>query len=198
MKHIIIVILICLLVSCNNNDRVVSEIKELMHRKIEFCKGYKEFTCKSKFSLDSLLLQELKIVTYMDKLSCSSCGVRMLRQWQHEAKQINQQIPYIVIVHSDRTSDMLYMLDTLSLDYPIMYYESDIFSEKNNLGDKLARNKTFLLNKNNEIILVGEPFGHERLTRLYKKCIDSIYCTGKMSFSESIYRFKNLDTNTIE
>ena len=74
-----------------------------------------------------------------------------------------------------------------------MYYESDAFSEKNNLGYKLARNKTFLLNKDNEIILVGEPFGHEKLTRLYKKYIDSISCAGKVSLSEKSYRFKNSD-----
>ena len=108
MKHLIIVVIaICLLTSCNNNDRVVNEIIELTHSKIEFCEGYKEIPCKSKFSLDSLLQQDLKMVTYMDKLSCSSCGVKMLKLWQHEVKQINPQIAYIVIVHSDSTDDML-------------------------------------------------------------------------------------------
>ena len=38
----------------------------------------------------------------------------------------------------------------------------------------MARNKTFLLNKDNEIVLVGEPFGRGKLTQLYKKCIDSL------------------------
>lgn len=184
MRNLIILITICLVASCNNNDRVVNEIMELTNNKVVFCKGYKEIPCKSNLSLDSLLKQDLKLVTYMDKLSCSSCGVKMLRLWQHEAKQINPNIAYIVIVHSDRTSDMLNMLDTLSLDFPVMYYESDIFSKKNNLEDKLARNKTFLLNKDNEIILVGEPFGHERLTKLYKKYIDSIYCANKTTFHE--------------
>jgi hypothetical protein len=56
-----------------------------------------------------------------------------------------------------------------------MYYDSKVFGEKNNLEEVLARNRTFLLNKENKIILVGEPIGREKLTQLYKKCIDSLF-----------------------
>ena len=55
-----------------------------------------------------------------------------------------------------------------------MFYDSKIFGEKNNLENVLARNRTFLLNKENEIVLVGEPLGREKLAQLYKKCIDSL------------------------
>ena len=42
------------------------------------------------------------------------------------------------------------------------------------LKGKLACNKTFLLNKDNEIVLVGEPFGREKITKLYQKYIGSL------------------------
>ena len=55
-----------------------------------------------------------------------------------------------------------------------MYYDTDIFESENKLKGKLACNKTFLLNKDNEIVLVGEPFGREKITKLYQKYIGSL------------------------
>lgn len=49
-KQIIIFIMITLLASCNNDNRIANEIKELSHRKILFCEGYKELPCNSNFS----------------------------------------------------------------------------------------------------------------------------------------------------
>lgn len=69
------------------------------------------------------------------------------------------------------------MTDSLSLDLPLMFYDSSIFEEKNKIKGLLARNRTFLLNKDNEIVLAGEPFGREKLTKLYQKCIDSLNIT---------------------
>lgn len=40
-RKIIISIMTVLLFSCNNNDRIINEVKELSHRKITFCDGYK-------------------------------------------------------------------------------------------------------------------------------------------------------------
>ena len=66
------------------------------------------------------------------------------------------------------------MTDSISLDLPIMYYNSNEFGESNKLNALLALNRTFLLNKDNKVVLVGEPFGREKLSKLYKKCIDSL------------------------
>ena len=95
----------------------------------------------------------------MDNISCTSCGIKTLKLWQKEIKELNKDVAYIIILHSDYDDKIFEMTKRLSLDFPLMYYDSKVFEERNGLKGILACNKTFLLNKNNEIILVGEPLG---------------------------------------
>lgn len=173
-KCIFFIMIALLLVSCNNDDRIVTEIKELSHRKILFPDGYIELSCNSKFSLEEQIKKDVKIITYMDNISCTQCGIKTLKLWQNEIKRINKYVTYIIILHSDYDDSIFEMTKNISSDFPLMYYKSNIFESKNNLKGILSCNKTFLLNKDNEIVLVGEPFGREKLAKLYQKHIDSL------------------------
>ena len=118
--------------------------------------------------------QDIKIVSYYGEVVCTSCCEKNLKRWQDEIKKIDKDVAYIIVAHSSDNKEFMDFADSLSLDFPLMLYKSDIFEKYNNLEDVLARNRTFLLNKDNEIILVGEPFGREKLTKLYARCIDSL------------------------
>lgn len=135
-KQIIIFIMITLLASCNNDNRIANEIKELSHRKILFCEGYKELPCNSNFPLEELLNKDVKIITYMDNISCTLCGSKTLKLWQKEIKQLNKDVAYIIILHSDYDDKIFEMTENLSLDFPLMYYDTDIFESENKLKGK--------------------------------------------------------------
>ena len=114
------------------------------------------------------------MVSYYGNAVCTSCCAKNLRMWQDEIQRIDKDVAYIVVVQSYEGLDFLNFTDSLTLDFPVMFYDSDVFGETNKLDDILARNRTFLLNRDNEIVLVGEPFGREKLSKLYKRCIDSL------------------------
>ena len=172
-KFILVLFITGLLQSCNRNNRIYNEVKGLSNQKISFVDGYTELQCNSRIKLDSLLKNEIKVVTYIDDMPCSSCAVRALKSWQREIKNIDKDLAYLIIVHTDDRA-FVDMADTISLDFPLMYYNSNKFGESNKLEGLLTRNKTFLLNKDNKVVLVGEPFGREKLAKLYKRCIDSL------------------------
>lgn len=167
------IVVACLLLSCDKKERIASEIEMLSKQSISFVDGFVELPCNSEVKLDSLLKKDVKIVSYLTNISCTSCGVKTLKIWQEELKKIDKRAACVVVVHSE-DPEFRKMTDSLSLDLPLMYYDSKIFGEKNKLEDVMARNRTFLLNKDNKIILVGEPIGREKLTQLYKRCIDSL------------------------
>lgn len=97
----------------------------------------------------------------------------MLHAWIEEVKEIDSEVAYVIVVQT-REKDVLFEnFDSMRLPCPLMYYDTSVFGEANKL-DVLARNKTFLLNKENKIVLVGEPFGNEKLTQLYRKTIASL------------------------
>lgn len=173
-KIIWCIIIVISLVSCNDKARYIRDIEQLTGNKIEFPEGYVELSCSSSLRLENLLNQDVKIVSYIDNVACTACCAKYLKAWQTEINNLDENVAYIVVVRSTEKKEFLNFADSLSLDYPLMFYDSDIFGKQNGLKDILARDRTFLLNKDDEVILVGEPFGRERLSRLYKKCIDSL------------------------
>lgn len=168
------VISIALLLACNRNNRNVCDVEKMLNKTIIFPDDYIELSCNSAKSFDSLMNQDLKIVSYMDNVYCSPCIVKTLRIWQEEIRRIDENLAYIIVIHSDESGGFIGLSDTLTLKYPILFYDSSSFAEQNHLTGLLARNRTFLLNKRNEVMLVGEPFGKSDLTNLYVKRISEL------------------------
>lgn len=169
-----IIIVVCVvLCACNNEERVIREIKEMSGREIVFPSGYISLSCDKSHSVDSLLLQDVKIVSYIDNLPCTSCGVRMLHAWIDNIYEIDSKVPYIIVVHTPQKQILFESIDSMNLTLPLMYYDTQVFGDVNHL-DVLARNKTFLLDKRNNIVIVGEPWNNAYLTKLYSQTIDSL------------------------
>lgn len=158
--------------ACNNN-RVENEIRNLFGRQITFPTGYVSLSYHDSLSVDSLLTKDIKMVSYIDDLPCTSCGVRMLRSWAEEVKEIDPEVAYVIVVQTQEKDVLFENFDSMRLSCPLMYYDTPVFGEVNKL-DVLARNKTFLLNRENRIVLVGEPFNNEKLFHLYRKTIASL------------------------
>ncbi len=176
-----ILLLILIFCSCNNNDRLVKEVRALSGREILFPKGYCSLSYQNSMPIDSLLATDIKIVSYINDLPCTSCGVRMLHTWIEQVKQIDPEVAYVIVVQTPQKDVLFNNIDSMRLPYPLLYYEDSVFGEVNKL-DVLARNKTFLLDKKNRIVVVGEPFGNEKLSQLYKKAIASL----KMEYTHGL------------
>lgn len=112
----------------------------------------------------------------------------MLHDWIDNVKQIDPDVTYLIIVQTEEEDILFRSIDSMHLPCPLMYYDTPIFGEVNRL-DVLARNKTFLLNKDNRIVLVGEPFNNERLSLLYKETIASL----RNDYAHKKITKKNLD-----
>lgn len=172
-EMVISFVLLAFLCSCNNNDRLIKEVQALSGRKITFPTGYESLSYHESLSVDSLLTKDIKMVSYIDDFPCTSCGVKMLHAWIEEVKEIDPEVAYVIVVQTQEKNVLFENIDSMRLPCPLMYYDTSVFDEVNEL-DVLARNKTFLLNKENRIVLVGEPFGNEKLTQLYRKTIASL------------------------
>lgn len=163
------------LLSCGSSDknRVAKEVKALTGRHIVFPEGYMPLPVRDSLYADSLLGMDVKIVSYIDNLPCTSCGVKMLRSWIRRTELICPDAAFLIVVQTTERDTLLQYADSMHLSVPLLYYDSDVFGRVNGL-DALARNKTFLLDRYDNIILVGEPFYNEKLSTLYKKRVKSL------------------------
>ena len=172
MKRCVMLFIVITFLSCGNDDKIANEIRELHGRTIVFDKRECTRCYLSEISLDSLLSSDAKFVSYVDEFSCTVCAIDMLRKWTQCFDSIHSDVPYLVVCRVDesRIEDVYSELKNCELSCSILLLSSSNFMKRNNL-DVMAYNRTFLLDRNNRIKVVGEPFNNVALRRLYRNVI---------------------------
>jgi hypothetical protein len=116
----------------------------------------------------NLRSNEMKIVTSING-NCHIC-VYNLDKWKQELiKKLNsKKLHFIFYLHTDDYDlfkKSLYY--KISGDYPLLIDTTNAFVSDNDLPKMDKRFHTFLINKNNEIILVGNPLQNIKIKNLY-------------------------------
>lgn len=172
-RYCLIIIGALVLCSCQKEDRVTKEIKEMYGRKITFVSGYESISYNDSLSVDSIIKKKIKIVSYIDDFPCTSCTFNMLEDWISTIETLSKDVIFLIILNARNKEELRANLKIHRIHLPVMYYKTDTFKIQNQL-DVLARNRTFLLNQDDEIVLVGEPFQNKSMCELYKKNINKL------------------------
>ena len=170
ISPIVFFLLLPLILSCNKENRIVKEVKELQGKPISFIDGYQYDNPDLSVSVDSCLQSKIKMVSYWEDFSCTQCAYKILVKWEKEFhEKIGSNVNYIFIINS-MEKNLISELRHMGFSLPILLYPDNSYGQKNQLN-VLARNKTFLLDENNKIVVVGEPFGNDALWNVYKEAI---------------------------
>ena len=125
----------------------------------------------NKDQVNNLYLSGIKIVTYVDG-QCHTC-TEAFNEWEDLIKMAknNKELSIYFYVKTNNTKDFKeYYYSESIFDYPIIIDKNDNFIKKNGLQG-FEEPRTFLLNKENKIILVGNPIYGSKLMKLYKEQI---------------------------
>ena len=171
MKKVIFILLSILsLLSCQSEKREIKEIKEMYGREITFVKGYETLSTNDSLSIDSIMQKTIKVVSYIENFRCTDCTFKMLIDWKETIDMLGEDVEYLIVIHAENKEELEISLKIQQIHIPIIYYQTDTFKRYNKL-DVLARNRIFLLDKNNKIVSIGEPFSNDALFEVYKKNI---------------------------
>jgi hypothetical protein len=112
-----------------------------------------------------------KFLTYVDSAGCTSCQLG-IPQWQQimDICQSNHfDVSFLFVVYSLNYENFEYELLLDNFDCPIIYDRRNRFDELNHFPPFPYR--TFLLDKDNKIILIGSPINNPQMLELYMKTI---------------------------
>ena len=112
-----------------------------------------------------------KILTYIDSIGCTSCNMN-LYSWKGINQLCRQEqfdVGFIFVVHSSNYNSFDADVIMYSFDYPIIYDYNNDFHKLNNFPS--APYNTFLLDKENKVLLVGSPIGNHEMWERYKSVI---------------------------
>ena len=134
---------------------------------------------------DSLLNKKLntdyKLIIYRDSLSCSVCYVETLPYWQKLMDELNcyskGKLDFIFILSplkKDETNLRL-NLEVSEFKHPIYIDMKRNFQQENPQLPKFEELNVFLLDKNNNVIMIGDPLENKKIKELLKrKCKEMI------------------------
>lgn len=115
---------------------------------------------------------DFKIVIFADSSGCQPCNLRLgeFNLKIRELKLIDKNARFIVIVQNSDYREFEHNVKHDMPGYPFIYDTEGLFLKINKLPLD-SRFHAFLLDKNDKIVLVGNPVGNDKLWDLYKRHI---------------------------
>ena len=146
-------------------------MEKIYSRKIIFDKYYSFsnhlYDLESKFNQSP----KPKILVYIDSSGCTNCRIYNLRSWKNYLKDIKPPIDIVYLFQTQDISTLKKTLFLVKLDTTSIYYDiHNNFENKNTFIKKCGFN-TFLLDKDNRIILAGSPIQYQIMGIIQKHYI---------------------------
>lgn len=170
-----ILITVPIFVSCNN-DRIDKKIEDFYASKILF-PTHRMIKKDCSLYHDQILDSSLVLVKYVEVHNCFDCKINQLAQFDYEtyssgsAKKIS--IVYIVNIPKELDTSELYNKLCAKRIRGTVYLDTcNTFMEANPHIPDNPMFHTFLLNEENEVILIGDPFVNEKMNGLLEKVIN--------------------------
>ena len=133
---------------------------------------YNKTTCES-----SCLYTGLKLVVYSDSTVCSSCKLKNMHLWDDFLEKLvhysdRVQCYFIFAPSNKKMYDAKLTLRTYSPNYPVFIDTLRIFEKENPHLSKNPRLHTFLLDENNNVLLVGNPLENKKIEEMFWKIVE--------------------------
>lgn len=179
IKIIVLITPVFFIVGCKNkNDDKINSLKTIINDVLgeklilpDSIYIYKPFT---NYKTDSTKISnsKLKIYTYIN----ASCGICIdnIKSWSDFLAELNEyRVPIILIFKSDDNFQSIqYLCESGEVDffpYPFFFDKNNEYEKLNKFMDGIKDFETVLTDKNNNILLLGNPIRLKATKDLYLK-----------------------------
>jgi hypothetical protein len=179
MRQILIVLsLLIALQSCKNSKRneVEAIIKEWMGKEIQFPNDFQcNVSGKDTASVvcTGLTEAEYRILLYVDSTGCSSCRLKLF-QWQQLIEEADSlfegKLSFLLFFQPKNKKELSFLFMRDRLNYPVFIDMNNTVNQLNHFPEK-TEYQCFLLDKNNKILMIGNPTLNPKIWELFKQTV---------------------------
>lgn len=158
-------------VSCKENEkeRIARLVNEWEGKEVKF-PSHSVFTIQGR---DTVTLDycyaNFKVVTYIDSIGCTSCKLQ-LHRWKELIAEMDSvtlgSVPFLFYFHPKDVKELRYLIRRDNFTYPVCFDEDDEFNSLNRFPSEMTF-QTFLLDKENKVIGMGNPVHNPKVKELY-------------------------------
>ena len=159
------------LVFCNTEKRNQMQLlKDWMGKTIVYPDKF-VYTIYGEDTVRTIKEPQFQIISYADSIGCMSCKLK-LKQWKPFIEELNTyyNVSTLFVFQAEVSQEIKYMLKRNNFNYPVVFDEGDSFNTLNSLptNDEF---RTFLLDKDNKVLAIGNPIYNPKIRDLYLKII---------------------------
>lgn len=178
-KFVFFIIVISFVSSCKQDKKKAEAeqiVSEWTGKEIRFPE---EYVCNfsgrdtATVSCMELFEREYKILFYVDSTGCTDCKLRLF-EWKHFIKETDSlsanKLSFLLFFHPKDKKELQLLLRRDRFDYPV-FIDTDNAIDKLNHFPAQAKYQCFLLDKNNKVLMVGNPALNPKIWKLYKQII---------------------------
>jgi len=181
IRHTIVCLpffVVLLLCSCSNNN-IVKDIEQLMDQQITLSSDWNTIWKGKDVVLNGFIEAPIKMMVWYDSLVCGACEVNKMHRWYNivdYADSLSQWFSIIFLFSptKESMSRLSMSLKAEKFDYPIFIDQNASFAKQNSKIPKNQNLHSFLLDKDNKVVLIGNPLNNPSLWRLYKRNIQNM------------------------
>ena len=167
---------VCLcLASCAESDKErLSRLVSEWERKEILFPAHSTFTVQGKDTVDFEFKDaDYKVVTYVDSAGCTGCKLQLPR-WKELIAEVDSltdgRVPFLFYFHPKDIKELRYLTRKDSFTYPVCFDEKDDFNRLNRFPSEMMF-QSFLLDKENNVVALGNPVLSPKVKELYLKLI---------------------------
>lgn len=181
MKYIrvalLTILVLCMYASCRQDaskEKMINLVKKWEKKQVIY-PSETAFTIYGEDTVVDYVKSGVKysIVSYIDSLGCLSCKLQA-KAWKSFIKTIDSvsdySIPVNIFVHNKDGDELLSILRKEAFDMPICLDLNDSLRLLNDFPDDIAF-RTFLLDKDNRVVAIGNPIFNPKIKELYLNII---------------------------
>ena len=167
---------VCLFIaSCEESEkeRLSRLVKEWEGKEILF-PAHSTFTIQGKDTVDfDYKDAEYKIVTYIDSIGCTSCKLQ-LHNWKKLMERVeklcDKRVAFVFYFCINKKRDLQSLTKADDFKHPVCFDDTDALNNLNKFPSDVSF-QTFLLDKENKVLAIGNPVHNKDVEKLYLKVI---------------------------
>lgn len=172
MRRIVTLIMcVWVLASCQESreEAMLRLVNEWNGKEIKF-PFRSVFTIQGKDTVDfEFGNADYKVVTYIDSVGCTSCKLQLPR-WKELVKEVDSltggSVPFLFYFHPKDMKELRYLTRRDGFEYPVCFDGKDELNRLNRFPADITF-QTFLLDKDNKVVAIGNPVLNPKIRELY-------------------------------
>ncbi len=125
---------------------------------------------------NEMLRKEFKILMYVDSVGCSDCRLRLFewKQLMDEADKLFQgEVGFLLFFQPESVDKMPLQFEPSRFNYPVFMDTIGAIHQLNRFPQEMEY-QCFLLDKDNKVVMVGNPVLNQNIWKMYKSQIAGV------------------------